>query len=60
MRKAPLKSLSADRLFPISIAEWLHERAPQSELRIVPGGSHAFPVMRPDAVAEQIAAFVAE
>lgn len=46
-----------DRLFPMSIAEWLHERARGSLLRVVPDGSHSFPVMRPDWVAEQIAFF---
>jgi non-heme chloroperoxidase len=47
-----------DRLFPRSIPEWLHERAPASELKFLPAGSHSFPVTHPDWTAREIAAFI--
>jgi pimeloyl-ACP methyl ester carboxylesterase len=49
----------ADRITPPSIAEGIHAAAPRSELQVLAGGSHAFPVTHTDWTAERIAAFSA-
>lgn len=46
-----------DRLVPIEIGRELERRAPNGELVVVPGGSHALPVTHPEPLADQIAAW---
>ena len=46
-----------DRLVPIEIGRELERRAPNAELVVVPGGSHALPVTHPELLADEIAAW---
>ncbi len=48
-----------DRVIPLEVAEGIHDRAPDSELVVVSGGSHAIPVTHVDLVVEHTAAFAA-
>lgn len=47
-----------DRVIPLEVGEWIHARAPRSELLVVEGGSHALPATHPGLVADRIEAFV--
>ena len=48
-----------DRLVPVAIARELHRLAPQSELQVVPGGSHMLPVTHAAWLADAIVGFEA-
>ena len=43
-----------DRVIPLEVGEWIHARAPRSELLVVKGGSHALPATHPALVADRI------
>jgi pimeloyl-ACP methyl ester carboxylesterase len=48
-----------DRVIPLEVGEWIHARAPRSELLVVEGGSHALPATHPVLVADRIEDFAA-
>ena len=48
-----------DRVIPLEVGEWIHARAPRSELLVVKGGSHALPATHPALVADRIEEFAA-
>jgi len=48
-----------DRLAPIEMGRELERRAPNAELVVVLGGSHALPVTHPELLADEIAAWAA-
>ncbi len=46
-----------DRLAPLAIGEYLHGRAPSSELVVVKNGSHMLPITHSEQLAERIVVF---
>lgn len=49
----------ADRMTPVKYAEFLRQRLPQSELAVIPGAGHYVQIERPEAVAEELRAWLA-
>lgn len=48
-----------DRIIPLVVAEEIHDRAPNSELVVIEGGSHALPATHPAEFSDLIASFAA-
>ena len=61
-RPIPLPILVAhgdkDALVPLEVGEWLHERSMDSRLWVIEGAGHMLPVTHPEALADQIQAFI--